>query len=319
MKKKIETEKSHVKIATHFEYVLPTRKGDQETVIDHFHIAPLPHLVQQVVELWRRRQAWHRAEKSLSLQIQSFCRRACNGDKAEGRALYEVLCKKEKELHGKKKVSVASQYDALLPIVMLSTAPLLDGRKPIEEKREEIEKQLHKLAESLPGYSFCVNTKGLSGFTVFSLVGECPGINSMSFLDFDTPARVFKRLGLAVMDDGTRQRKIAGKGDEAIKHGYNPARRSVVWTIGDSIIKGDGPYRKMYDDFKVVEQKAAEAKGLTILPAAQISDKRKSTGKYISEGHIHRRAKRKMEKAMVRDIWAAFRADAREQNLDKAA
>ena len=304
MKKNSTDRKGQVSFVNQEKDVLPTRGEGNHTIFNAqaAHV-PLSATISAVLEIWRRRQGWHRAEKSLTLQCQAFCRRLCAGDKAEGKALFKAIESKK-------------EHPLAIP-AMMSVAPLLTGREPIENERLEAEKQLRKMAVNLPGYKFCMETVGLSEFTIYALTGSCPGVNLRGFLDFDTYSRVFKRLGLAVMDDGSRQRKVVG--EKGVRHGYSPERRSVVWTIGDSIIKGKGPYRKMYDDFKLVEQQAAEAKGLTILPAARISDKMKESGKYISEGHIHNRAKRKMEKAVVRDVWAAARAEAREWEMAEAA
>ena len=304
MKKNSIDRKGQSDTINHRQCVLPIR-GEEDQVSGNIHqtVAPLSATISAVLEVWRRRQGWHRAEKSLTLQCQAFCRRLCAGDKAEGKALFKAIESKK-------------EHPLAIP-AMMSVAPLLTGREPIENERLGAEKQLRKMAVNLPGYQFCMKTVGLSEFTIYALTGSCPGVNLRGFLDFDTYSRVFKRLGLGVMDDGTRQRRVAG--EKGMRHAYSPERRSVVWTIGDSIIKGKGPYRKMYDDFKLVEQQAAEGKGLTILPAARITDKMKESGKYISEGHIHNRAKRKMEKAVVRDVWAAARAEAREWEMAEAA
>lgn len=302
--KKNENRKGHVGFVNQEKDALPTRGKENQRIFDAqvTHV-PLSQIISGVGEVWKRRQGWHRAEKSLTLQCQALCRGLCAGDKIEGKVLFKAIENGE-------------EHPLAIP-AMMSIAPLLAGKEPIETQRLGAEKQLKKMAADLPGYKFCMETVGLSEFTIYALTGECPGINLRGFLDFDTPSRVWKRLGLAVMDDGTRQRKVAG--EMGMRHGYNPARRSIVWTIGDSIIKGKGPYRKMYDDFKLVEQQSAEAKGLTILPAARITDKMKESGKYISEGHIHNRAKRKMEKAMVRDVWAAARSEARGWEMAEAA
>jgi hypothetical protein len=184
----------------------------------------------------------------------------------------------------------------------------LQARNDISPELARVEKELEKLGKQLPGIKFCTETEGLSVFSLYSLIGECPGRNYQGFIDFPTPSHTWKRLGLAVMPDGTRQRKV--KGPEAKLHGYSPSRRSVIWTLGASAIQGKGPYRKLYDTLKELEQKKAMERGLTILPAAQISTTRKATGKYISDGEIHNKAKRRMEKQIVVDIWLAFRREA---------
>jgi hypothetical protein len=99
--------------------------------------------------------------------------------------------------------------------------------------------------------------------------------------------------------EGVRQGGLA-KGSSAeqwIEHGYNKRRRSVVWTIGDSLIKtnkddkGDpGFYKKIYN-----ERKEYETKNLT-----KTAKKAKEKFKPIV---VHRKAQRYMEKRLLRDLW----------------
>lgn len=272
---------------------------------------PLPALVSRIVELWRRRQAWHRAEKSLTLQVKGFCRRLCP----------PIVGKEEKpsvdEEGGKRKFpknpSADQLYAALmgkgdhpqLPIAMLSTLPLLDSRKGIRAARKAVEKDGERAVLSLPGSDFCLRTPGLTAFTLFAIIGECPGINMRGLLDFATPQRVWKRMGLAVMPDGTRQRLLSGAA--AIEAGYNPARRAVVWTIGAALVKAQGPYRELYLRLKEKLRIKAESRGYLVLPSAKIPKNKEG---YVSEGIIHDRAKRLMEKEFLRDLWFEFCKDA---------
>lgn len=270
-------------------------EGDQQPNDTHGCVVSLPSLVQQVSELWRRRQAWHRAEKSLTLQIKAFCRRLTGGDKDEAGILYKALTKETDH--------------ALLEPARLSTLPLFVAREAIETERARLEKYLRKLSLQLPGAAYCEATLGLTSMTMGMLIGECPGINSRGFLDFDTPSRVWKRMGLAVMPDGQRQRAVSGA--EAIEHGYNRTRRSVIWTIGDSLIKSKGPYRAVYDQCKAAELVRLAAKGVTVLPSAKITTKLKETGSYMSDGQVHKRAQRLTEKKLLVDLWVKFRDDAK--------
>ena len=280
----------------------PNRKGGQMTDEIHKVGASLSETIQAISEQWRRRQSWHRAEKSLTLQIRAFCRRLSNGEISEANVLYDALMK--------------NKPHEMKDILMLSVFPLIKARNDISRELDRIEKNLEMRSRQLPGIKFVTSTPGLSIFTLFALIGECPGHNFQGFIDFDTPSRVWKRLGLAVMPDGTRQRKV--KGPESKEHGYSPSRRSVIWTIGDACIKGKGPYRKLYDQYKEQEQKKAAGRGLIILPSAQINATRKASGKYISEGHIHNSAKRKMEKDLVKDVWLAFRTEAGVKSPNRA-
>ena len=74
---------------------------------------------------------------------------------------------------------------------------------------------------------------------------------------------------------------------KALVHGYSPRRRSVLWQVGDVLIKSnrDGVYKKLYDERKIEEAKNPELK---------------------SKMHIHRRAQRYMEKRLLVDMWEAW-------------
>jgi hypothetical protein len=102
-------------------------------------------------------------------------------------------------------------------------------------------------------------------------------------------------MGLAVMGagdgvDDIRQgglRKGAAK-DEWIEHCYSRQRRSRMWNIGDTLIKGnrDGDYRTAYLERKDYElQRDPDMQPIK----------------------AHRRAQRYMEKRLLRDLWQAWR------------
>ena len=257
--------------------------------------SPLQETISTLVELWRRRQAAHRAEKSLTLTIKSTCRRCCGGDKGEAEKLYRAVMGK------------GNHPDAA--IVAVAVMSLKAARDVVETDRAELEKRLRKMAESLPGMDFINATPGLTEFTLAALIGECPGRNMRGFLDFDTPSRVWKFIGLATVN-GERQRKTTDKA-LAAEMKYCPSRRSVSWTLAEPLFKMKGPYRELYDHYKIVEIQNANARGQEVVPSADIKSKEKNTVTQIGAIVIHARAKRRMEKAMVRDVWAAFRAEAR--------
>jgi len=112
-------------------------------------------------------------------------------------------------------------------------------------------------------------------------------------------------MGVAVLD-GTRQGGLAKTAPKEawIAHGYNRQRRSRMWNIGDALIKNGVLYRKVYLARKEYERKRAEANGLTVAPSAKIPKGR--AAEFMSDGHIHRRAQRYMEKRLLRDLWQAW-------------
>lgn len=225
----------------------------------------LSSTILNIRDKWRARRAWHRAEKSLTLQASAICRRFVEGnDKARaGRLLKQI----EKE-------------DPSAPTVAyLLCQPLLQGREPIRKYRKAIEKELESEAGKLPMAEWAAKVRGFALPSLAAIVGECGDLSN-----YATVSRLWKRMGLAVIE-GERQRRVGG--DMALIHGYNPERRSVIWNIGECLIKaqeeGD-PYRTFY----LAEKERQLAKGMTRI-------------------HAHRRAARHMTKKFLADLHSVWR------------
>jgi len=245
-------------------------------------------LVDSIIELWRERQDHHRAEKRLSLQLLARCRRLAAGDKAAARTRHDAMVKAWAGKGG----TPEAEADALL------NRHLLAARAVIAEARKALEKELKVWARGLPVADFVAATPGFDWLGLAAVTGEAGDLAG-----YANPAKLWKRMGLAVMPDGGRQRKVAGAA--ALEHGYAPARRSVIWTLGAALWKTQGPYRELYLARKEIERAKAEAAGLTVRPAAKIPAKNKAA--FMSVGHIHNRAQRYIEKRLLRELWRAWR------------
>lgn len=142
--------------------------------------------------------------------------------------------------------------------------------------------------------------RGLGPIALGLILGETGDLSQ-----YANPAKVWKRMGLAVFD-GKPQRRVAGttkaKKDEAIGQGFSPRRRALMHVIGDCLVKGnqDGPYRTLY-----VERKANE---LERLPGDE-------KGRLM---HAHKRALRYMEKRLLKDLWLAWRQMAASKMLSNS-
>lgn len=198
------------------------------------------------------------------------------------------------------------------------------ARLPFDRIEKSAENELERLVEELPVWlDFAENIKGFGLIGLSVIVGEAgnlakypdAGLNGDKQHRLSDPERygpdcLWKRMGVAVVD-GVRQgglSKSAAKADW-IAHGYNRKRRSRLWTVGDSLIKGngDGPYRQIYLTRKDYERQRAEANGLTVVPQVKIPKGR--AAEFMSDGHVHRRAQRHMEKRLLRDLWQAWRVE----------
>jgi transposase len=154
------------------------------------------------------------------------------------------------------------------------------ARRPLDELRAATERQMEALARSLPAWPWVESVKGLGPLGLAIIVGEAGDLST-----YPNPAKLWKRLGLAVFD-GRGQRKSTDAA-EAARQGYNPRRRSAVWTVTDSLLRQRNPYRDLYDGRKAYELARAPE---------------------MSKLHAHRRAQRFAGKRMILDLWKAWRS-----------
>lgn len=225
----------------------------------------------------------------MTLQIKSVCRRMSAGDKTLGQAL----------------AAAVEKNDPAAASTIARVFPFIQARELIRIQRKAREKEMVKAARTLAAFPFVAAARGFGELGFAQIIGECGDLSLYS-----NPAKVWKRMGLAVVN-GKSQRKMSGM--DGIEQGYSPVRRSIMWNIGDCIVKSGkgGEYRAFYDSEKIKEQEKARAAGLTVAPSAKIPKKR--AAEFISELHIHRRAQRKVEKRLLRDLWRFWR-DAGEMN-----
>lgn len=194
---------------------------------------------------------------------------------------------------------VDGELDSSLRLEVLLTK---DALKPFEAAEASATKQMEKLVKQLPVWDAW--GKGVRGFGARSLaviVGEAGDLSN-----YATHSKLWKRMGLAVMGD-VRQgglAKTAAKADW-IAHGYNAKRRAYMFVIGDVMVKQGEFYRQVYLDRKQYEIDIAVSSGLIVLPSAKIPAALKEY--HISQGHIHKRAQRYMEKKLLRDLWREWR------------
>lgn len=183
-------------------------------------------VIARIQQLWRMRQRWHRAEKSLTLQGKAVCRAWTNGDKDEASKLFDRAQKGDVEID---------------PTLRMALEPFLRGIEQFEPMRTAIEKELRKAGRQLPAWEWAGAVRGFGDLNFAALVGECGDIGT-----YRNPSCVWKRMGLGVIN-GERQRRKTNA-DEAALHGYNPSRRAVAYLLGDTLVKGnrDGTYRAVY-------------------------------------------------------------------------
>lgn len=176
------------------------------------------------------------------------------------------------------------------PRVVAYVADLADalnvGISALESKQAQIEKEMKKLVRKLPCWPWAEGVKGLGELTVASIIGETGDLNGYS-----NPAKVWKRMGLAVMD-GRRQGN-PGKdatAEDWLAHGYNPRRRSIMYVAVTNLMMQKSGY---YNDV-MMPRKAVELQKLGLEPGSK-------------SAHANNRALRYTAKRLLKHLWMAWR------------
>lgn len=176
-------------------------------------------------------------------------------------------------------------------------APFMAARWPLDEERETAERLMVMKAESLPVYPFIQSTPGMASLGLGVLVGEIGNLSN-----YKTPARVWKRMGVAVINGERQGRKLTGNAEKAAEHGYNRKRRSALWTIGDSMLK---------HQVEVREKKTENEHRVSVGKYGDIylTEKERQQTLYPELPKIawHRRAQRKAEKELLKDLWLEWK------------
>lgn len=197
--------------------------------------------------------------------------------------------------------------------------------------RKGAEGRMRELAKMLPVYEFAESVAGFGDLALGVIIAESGNLN-----DYSSVAKLWKRLGLAVIS-GERQQKKTDK-DLALQHGYNPKRRAEVWAFcSDSMFRhqwagADSTGRKALlaipkavkycennnidisklkgDDLKVVADKfEVEIQGRAAGPYGEVYAKRRAAtaDRGWTPAHSHADGRRIMTKAIIRDLWRVWR------------
>lgn len=239
----------------------------------------------------------------------------------KGLASASLVASRLKPLEGTEKM-VSLHYRQ----VILASA---QANAPWETLREEYEDRMRVIARSLPVYTWVDGVRGLAEIGLAKIIGEAGDLSK-----YDNPAKLWKRLGLAVIDG--RRQGDPGPGASAedwTEHGYNPKRRSEIWNIADSLIRAQwrgakededtgeitdgyplGKYGEMYAARKAYEQAKNEAGDYADVAAAIVARSR-SKGKAAPENmegrltrkHIDSRARRYVTKKLIKHLWQRWR------------
>ena len=170
-----------------------------------------------------------------------------------------------------------------LDVIALSIEPGIAARKAIE-------KEMKRLARSLPVHGWAQGIRGFGDLGLAVIIGEAGDLSA-----YPKKGHLWKRLGLAPLNGKAMSTWRTNGGLNAenwVEAGYNPRRRAEVFSaVSDPLFKhqtmADGPYRHAYDERRV--HTAVTHPDWTKL-------------------HSHQDAMRIMTKCLVRDLWREWRA-----------
>ncbi len=235
--------------------------------------------VGEIVAVYRRYEDLRRARQRIELQAFATCRNYAGGDKVAGMKLY--------------KAPPAELAIWLMPYEL--------AMQPLNDAISQQEKLLAKLGKALPVADWANGVPGLSPRFLAAIVGECgtgPG-------EFRSVSALWKRMGMAVINGG-RQRNVTG--DAALLHGYVARRRALMWNIGDQVAVRQGIRNPKDEDGKPTGAVAINRWGALYLERKAYELARSTEAAPITPMHAHNRAKRYVEKRLLRELWQAWRA-----------
>jgi len=123
----------------------------------------------------------------------------------------------------------------------------------------------------------------------------------------DTISALWSFAGYGVENGKAPKRKA---GDKLL---YNSQLRSMCWRVGGSLMKAKGKFYDYYLTQKECYAIRFQNEGIKIVPAIQlpkIDGKKQEGNGFISEGHIHNMALRKMIKLFLACLWLKWREGA---------
>ena len=194
-------------------------------------------------------------------------------------------------------------FDAMAPRIEMYRQAM----SPLIEDRHRLEKEMRRMARGLSVWeSFAGDVAGLGDLGLAVIVGECGDL-----VNYDNPAKVWKRLGLAPYNgkaaSSWRGAKPGLTAEEWTGMGYSPARRAEIYScVGDPLFRAQtvASKRDGGGHSEIDTQKACAAPYRTVYDARRA--RTAETHPDWTKAHSHNDALRIMTKALVRDLWCAW-------------
>lgn len=201
-------------------------------------------------------------------------------------------------------LSILALTEGISPIAIMLEA----HRASIERLRNEHGTVIEEAARTLPIWPWAEAIPGIGALSLGLIVGA---LGAPAYPDFANPAKVWKRLCLAVLSDGKAQRRVKDA-TLAAEAGFSPRRRAIMYNVGESLMKlnkvaVEGPIGEDDDKFRplkyrqiYLDRKAYEIERRPIVDEA---------GKKV-KGMLawnHKRALRYMTKRFLVDLWTEWK------------
>jgi len=248
--------------------------GDQtmacETVVD------IKAICDQLLEEGNRRKSVIVGRMRITNQILAYVVRYLGGYRGESEEERKRLWAEAAKVV--KRIEEGEEHPAAMFVLSMGEA-----KQNLLKVQAVHEKAMCLLVRQLPVYNWWMSIKGLGEIGLATLLAETGNLNC-----YPTVSHLWKRLGVAP-DSEYHMVTKAGK----IVPAKPRRRRSVLWNIGDSLIKTNGEngyYRKLY-----LARKAYLCKRDPELT---------KPGKKLK---AHRQAQRYMEKRLVKHLWQKWR------------
>jgi len=215
---------------------------------------------------------------------------------------------------GKDQVESGTQHVLVLPAVNAVILASAAARINFDHERERVEKRMRELAQQLPIWgAFCDPVRGFGALSLAILIGETGSICPNGIAEFRTVSGLWRYLGLAVLNGERQQRRT---GDRALTEKFSPTKRAQAWVVSDTLLRAQWRGAKSDEDGNVL------AEGRALGRYGEIYAKRRAhTAPRVDEtahlpntdrakwtpGRCFNDARRVMVKAMLRDLWVAWR------------
>jgi len=292
-----------------------------------------------LVELTRQSDVIVKHTTAGSTRIKSLCRSVVyNADsrlaaiagKREGMTEKETAAmKKARDRANKlagtlaKKIKDGGIPDGAEGIIETSRV-LIANTIELDKQRDRVDRDIGRIVERMPIASWVDGIKGLSheqvGKILADLAAKKLDHSYATLSDYSGPAKVWKRLGIGMVD-GEAQRRIKNSPGLALLHKFSPQRRARLYVIEDTVIRASIRGPKLIDPAtgKPVLNEDGKAVRDTSKPSVPIAPlgevycrhyarlaERKEAGEKFWTG-IDREAKRRMMKELLRQLWVEWR------------